>query len=256
MKKIYLFLGVLLLAKESFALSLRQTMDVHIGIFDAATVSLDYQEKNGHFDINTVVKTANLFDTLYPFTAHYMSKGKMSDVTMVPELYETKTKSRNHTRNKKIFYNEKGIAYKRISGKDNKIKEFPIVGVSKTASAADLQSVFAELIHQFARKGQCNMVREIDDGKKHYNMISKSKGKQKRFFDYYNKEDTAELCVVYIENLADNNDNILWDISADRPIKLWVKHDEKTKMPIILEIGIDSTPLGALKTVPTSIETN
>lgn len=256
MKKIYLFLGILLLAKESFALGLSQKMNVHIGVFDAATITLDYQEKDGRFDINTVVKTANLFDTLYPFTAHYMSKGKMSDVKMVPEIYETKTKSRNHTRNKKIFYNDKGLAYKRISGKDNKIKEFPITGVSKTASAADLQSVFAELIHQFAQNGKCNMVREIHDGKKHYNMISKSKGKQRHFFDFYNKDDTAELCIVYIENLADNNDNILWDISAERPINLWVKQDEKTKMPIILEIGIDSTPLGALKTVPTSIKTN
>ena len=255
MKKIYLFLGVLLLAKGSFALGLSQTMDVHIGVFDAATITLNYKEQDGHFDINTVVKTANLFDTLYPFTADYMSKGLMTDTKMVPEIYETKTKSRNHTRNKKIFYNKKGLAYKRISGKDNKIKEFPIVGVSKTASAADLQSVFAELIHQFSKTGQCNMVREIHDGKKHYNMISKSKGTQKHFFDFYNKNDTAQLCIVYIENLADNNDNILWEISAERPINLWVKKDEKTGMPVILEIGIDSTPLGKLKTVPTAVKT-
>ena len=58
------------------------------------------------------------------------------------------------------------------------------------------------------------------------------------------------MCTIYVENLADNNDNILWEVSADKPIKMWVKKDDKTQMPYILEIGIDSTPLGALKVVP------
>ena len=46
-----------------------QEMQVQIGVFDAAEVKLDYEQKEGKYDISAEVRTANLFDALYPFTA-------------------------------------------------------------------------------------------------------------------------------------------------------------------------------------------
>ena len=241
-------------AKVSFAGILIQEMDVHIGIFDAAKILLEYRQENSHFSVNTKVDTVNVFGTLYSFSGMYESSGLILKDRIVPELYKTRSQSRHHIRTKKILYDKKGIAYKRISSKDGEVSEKPIVGISKTADAADLQSVFAELIQKFMTSGKCNLVREVDDGKKHYKLISKDSGIEKRYFEFLQKEETAHLCLIYIKNLKDNNDNILWEVSADRPIKLWVKGDEKTKMPIVLEIRIDSTPLGELKVIPNTLK--
>ena len=253
LKKICLFFISMLWVNPSFAVELVQDMDVTIGLFDAAKVKLQYEEKENRFRIGAEVKTANFFDTLYPFIGEYASEGEISVYKAKPYLYQTATTTRSHTRTKKIFYNEQGVAYKRVSTKDKKKNETAINNVPPTADAADLQSVFAELIFRFQRKGDCQLQREIYDGKKHYKLIAESKGQEQRFFQWLNKKEKAELCSVYIENLKDNNDNILWDVSADKPIKLWLGRDEKTKMPFVMEIVIDSTPLGALKVTPTRL---
>jgi len=254
MKKILLAALLLFAARESAAMVLKQQMNVNIGVFDAASVSLQYDNADNRFYMSATVRTENLFDTLYPFKAIYESKGQRYKDKVIPEIYQTRTQSRNHIRTKKIFYNDKGVAYKRISTKDDKVNESAISGVSKTADAGDLQSVFAEFIQNLADYGHCNLIREIDDGKKHYKFISKDEGMVTRYFEFTKKEEKAHFCSVYVENLKDNNDNILWNVSADKPIKLWVGQDEKTGMPFVFEIGIDSTPLGALKVEPISLD--
>lgn len=236
------------------AVSLMQKMDVQIGIFDAATVSLSYQKQNQDFKIGAEVQTINFFDTLYPFIGKYESFGVVKANRVIPEIYKTSTLSRHHVRTKAIFYDNRGQAYQRISTKDDKVSERPIDNVPSTANAADLQSVFADLIEQFRTKTSCELVREVYDGKKHYKIIVKNDGAEKRTFAWRKKEETAHRCLVHIENLANNNDNILWEVSADKPIKLWIGRDERTKMPFVLQIVIDSTPLGMLQVTPTTLE--
>ena len=46
--------------------------------------------------------------------------------------------------------------------------------------------------------------------------------------------------------MKENNDNILWDITADKPINFWVDGRKEE----ILEIKIDKTPLGEVKVYP------
>ena len=57
-----------------------------------------------------------------------------------------------------------------------------------------------------------------------------------------------------MKNLKENNDNILWDVSADKPINLWLGVDKTTGLPLIYEIKIDSTPLGELKVMPSNLD--
>ena len=85
------------LRKAAEAAGFTQEMQVQIGVFDAAEVKLDYEQKEGKYDISAEVRTANLFDALYPFTARYGSRGRVvrsaaekgngSDVAA--ELYQT-----------------------------------------------------------------------------------------------------------------------------------------------------------------------
>lgn len=254
LKKIFLFLGVMCVASYARAAGITQKMDVRIGVFDAATVVFKYNEPHNRYDISALVQTENLFDTLYPFKAEYTSKGRVNGGDVVPELYQTKSRSRSHIRTKKIFYDARGVAYKRISTKDKKESIRLIENVPPSADAADLQTVFAELIWQFKQKKSCQLTREVYDGKKHFRVVVKDDGAETRYFDFSKRQENAYKCSLYIENLKDNNDNVLWEVSADKPIFLWIGQDKKTEMPYVLEIKIDSTPLGALKVTPKSLD--
>ena len=231
-----------------------QKFEVEVGVFDAATVELNYNEHKGKYNIGANIKTANFFGSIYPFEANYEANGNMVKNKVLANVYKTKTKSRNHIRTKEILYDKKGKAYKRISTKDERINERAIENVPQTADAADLQTVFANLIDNFYKTKDCEMLREVYDGKKHYKVIAKNEGSETKYFDLIKKSQPAYKCSVYIENLKENNDNILWDVTADRPINLWIRIDEKTKMPFVLEIRIDSTPLGALQVTPSTLE--
>ena len=210
-KKIFLFcFSLFAMINNAEALTLNQKMDVKIGIFDAAKIDLNYNTNTDNFAISAIVKTANVFNTFYPFIGKYQSKGLLASNKVIPMVYETQTETRNHVRTKKIFYDDNGIAYKRFSTKDKKISEKPIVNVPSSVNAADLQSVFADLLNQFLKTQSCNMTREVYDGKKHYKVIAKDIGLETRYFAWHQKEEQAHRCSIYIENLKDNNDNILW----------------------------------------------
>lgn len=253
-KKIFLFLVMLFGALSCDASELRQKFDVELGFFDAAQMELVYEDNDKNFSIRADVYTVHLFDTFYPFLGRYRSKGEIKSGRTVPQIYQTYTKTRNHVRTKKILYDKDGFAYKRISTKDENVREAAISNVPKSADAADLQSVFADLVGMIKRTGKCDLTREIYDGKKHYKVVFTDKGTQKRQFDYLKTKGEGKLCLMYVENLIDNNDNILWDVSADKPIKIWLVQDKTTKIPYVMEIRIDSTPLGALKVVPTAVD--
>ena len=249
-------IGWLISVNNGYANGFSQTMDVHIGMFDAANIKLDFSEENHNFNIKAEVETDNFFDTLYPFLGIYSSKGKFGKNGLKPEIYETYTKSRKNVRTKQILYNDKGKAYKRISTKNDKRNEVAIKNVPSHADSADLQSIFAELIGNFSKNRDCSLKREVYDGKKYYRVIAENKGFESRYFDFLKRTENAYKCSIYIENLKNNNDNILWDVSADKPISLWIGIDYKAKLPYVLEIKIDSTPLGELKVLPTSLKTN
>ncbi len=256
MRKIGLLIGIyfVLIFGNAHAMGFVQSMNVKIGVFEAALVKLDYNNRGEAYNISAEISTANFFGKMYPFTAKYMSKGIFLKEEVLPYIYETYTESRNHVRTKKIFYDEKGKAYKRISTKDKKVNEREINNVPETADSADLQTIFANLIGNFYKEKNCDMLREVYDGKKHYKVIAKNEGIETRYFDLIKKSEPAYKCSLYIENLKENNDNILWDISADKPINIWIGIDEKTKIPYVLEIRIDSTPLGAVQVTPSTLE--
>lgn len=254
LKKLVLFV-CLLWSTGADAVGFSQKMEVEIGVFDAAAITLDYNEGGGRYDIKAAVATANLFDTLYPFSGQYQSVGKvLKNGELQPEEYKTSNKTRSHMRRKNVYYDKKGKAYKSVSAKDEREKTHLLDNVPQTADAADLQTVFAELIKKFRAKKSCAMVREVFDRKKHYKVIIKDTGRENRLFEGLNRTENAYKCSIYIENLKNNNDNILWDVSAEKPIKVWIGYDEQVKMPYLLEIKIDSTPLGELKVTPRTLD--
>lgn len=237
---------------EGMAFQISQKFMVEVGVFDAAEVKLNYNENNEEYDISAEVKTANFFGSIYPFLGIYEATGINQKNGVKPVVYKNQTKSRNHKRTKTIFYNDDGVAYKRISTKDERKNEVAIENVPVTANASDLQTVFAEMFKNVIENRNCTLDREIYDGKKHYRIVAKNEGVENRWFDYLKTSNNAYKCSLYIENLKENNDNILWDISAETPINLWFGINKKDNLPKILEIKIDSTPLGAVQVTPSN----
>lgn len=242
--------------KNGQAVEILQKMDVKIGVFDAAQVDFWYKDtKEDGFLMKTNIKTANFFASVYPFVGKYSSSGYFVDDKVRAKLYENYTESRNHIRTKKILYDENGVAYLRVSTKDDYKKDFAIKNVPETADAADLQTIFAELINDFAKDRKCELEREVYDGKKHYKVIVEDKGIENRYFEGQKATIPAYKCLMYIKNLKENNDNILWDVTAETPINFWLGVNKTTNLPFVLEIKIDSTPLGALQVVPSNLDT-
>ena len=93
------------------ASSFDESMDVKIGVFDAANVRLKYAKNDNKYDIQADVKTANFFGSIYPFLGMYEANGEILKKGVKPFVYKTKTKSRSHERTKTILYDEKGKAY-------------------------------------------------------------------------------------------------------------------------------------------------
>lgn len=250
-KKLFLFTFLMFFCVSGVnANVISQKFDIEVGVFDAGMVEINYNAEKNKYDVSAELKTANFFGNIYPFEARYEAQGIKQKNELVPVVYKNRTKTRNHVRLKEILYNKKGMAYKRISTKDDKRKEVDIKDVPDSADAADLQNVIAELIYQFDKNRSCKLEREVFDGKKHYKVIVDDQGQENRVFDFDGKVRNSYKCSMYIKNLKENNDNILWDVSAERPINIWIDINKETQMPNILEIRIDSTPLGGIKVKP------
>ena len=105
MKKVFLFWFVFcVFVGQVQANGFEQKMDVSIGVFDAATIVLDYNASAENYEISAEVKTANFFDTIYPFVGRYSSKGSVFETKgkvrdILPKTYQTYTKSRAHENN-------------------------------------------------------------------------------------------------------------------------------------------------------------
>jgi len=253
-KKILLFGLMMFGALSCKADTLEQNFNVGLGIFDAAQAGFVYKETDKSFSINADIYTTNLFDMFYPFSGQYQSKGHFLMNKVVSEIYQTHTKSRNHVRKKKIFYDSYGAPYKRVSIKDEKVNEAAIRNVPESADTADLLSVLVEVINMIRLTQGCELSREIYDDKKHFRVVFKDKGMEKRYFEFTQNMDKGHLCTMHIEHLKNNKDDVLLKIDANNPVKFWFRLDKTTKMPYVMEIRIDSTPLGALKVVPTAVK--
>ena len=255
MRKIVFLLALLVggFVSRAEAVEYNQSFMVKVGVFDAGVVNLNYNENKNNYLIATELKTDNFFAKIYPFFGRYEAEGLFIKDGVKPIIYRNKTKSRSSTRTKTVFYDNKGVAYKRVSTKDDKKNEKPIINVYENVNAADLQTILAEMFKKVIDERNCELSKEVYDGKKHYRVVAKNEGVENRWFDFMRKNVNAYKCSLFIENLKENNDNILWDVSAETPINLWFDVDVKAKMPKILEIRIDSTPLGEIQVSPSNL---
>lgn len=258
MKKSLLFVALfMLISPKAFAFNATHDFTVFLGPFNASKTSFSYALDDKNYAVSSKVKTSGLFDTLYPFEANYATTGKIVKNKLETTSYKYQSQSRFTNRKKELVYNEDGQPIYRISSKNGKEKRVDITPSPKNDETTDLQTVFAELARQYNKVKFCDSRMEVFDGKRRFDVIFKDEGQEELTANEYRPfQGTASKCSMYIDKLDSSGDDLLWQITSDRPIYFWILTDKETNIPFIAQIHIDDTPLGKLDVYTTDITIN
>lgn len=238
-KKINLFLLVTGFWLLTSAFSVSHDFTVHLGPFHASRTDFTYGfDKNNYF-VKSNVKTFGVFDTLYPFQAEYFTEGKVAN-SLKSTAYKYNSQSRFTNRSKEFVYDKNGNPILAVSIKNGKEKKQNLE-VNDNNYATDLQTVFAELIKLYNEVKFCDSKVEVFDGKRRFDVIFKDEGLEEI------SQGLASKCSMFVDKLNETGDELLWEITADKPAYFWIMKDKKTKIPFIAQALIEDTPLGKLE---------
>ena len=237
----------IIFATNALAFSVEHSFNVFLGAFNASKTNFTYSLTPNEYDVKSKVKTFGMFDTLYPFTANYRTCGKIKNNNLETTDYSYESKSRFSTRTKKLVYNEDGIPVLRISSKNDKEKKAEIKEDINNEGTTDLQTAIVKLAQQYNQMKFCDSTMDIFDGKRRFNVIFKDEGKENLATSEHSPfSGMATKCSMYIDKLDSTGDDLMWELSSDKPIYFWLLEDAKTKKPFIAQIKINDTPLGEL----------
>lgn len=248
MKKIPLLLLIgLLYVGPARAFTVEHDFTVILGPFNASKTRFTYTLTPDSYAVNSTVKTDGMFNTLYPFKANYATTGKIVNGNLETTDYHYDSQSRFNKRTKELVYDDNGMPLYRISSKNDKTKKVEIEQNADNRDTTDLQTVFAELARQYNNVKFCDSRMQVFDGKRRFDVIFRDEGKERLVANEYSPYGgDAAKCSMYIDKLGAKGDDLLWELSSDRPIYFWLLEDSEKHKPFIARISIDDTPLGRL----------
>ncbi len=246
-KTALLTLFFILSAHSAAAFTVEHDFTVILGMFNASATKFSYSLSPQNYAVSSEVKTAGVFDSLYPFKAVYSTTGKIKKNDMETTSYKYQSKSRFTKRSKELVYDDNGTPVYRISTKNDKAKKVEIDNNPDNKDTTDLQTVFAKLAKQYNDVKFCDSRMEVFDGKRRFDVIFKDEGFDELTpNDYSNIKGKAAKCSMFIDKLNSKDDDLLWELTSERPVYFWIMEDQSGKVPFIAKIAIDETPLGKL----------
>ncbi len=255
MKRAIFALMAIIWSTQAGAEGIRHKFIVQVGPFDAARTELEFNLNAQDFSVISKVKTNGLFDLVYPFSAQYSSLGKiLADETLLTQKYASDSQSSRTHRTKELFYNNQGLPIYRLSAKNNKKKRVDIPQEPQNLGTTDLQTAIAQIAFQYRNVGFCQARLEIFDGKRRFAAVFQDNGNEHLTANEYSSlTGQAHKCLFYIDKLDNDDDDLIWQISQENPINLWIMQDKQTKLPYIARIHMNNTPLGELNAYTTHI---
>lgn len=251
-KNTIFFLSALLWSFEAAAFSVTHEMFVTVGAFDASKTRFAYTFTPNEYQVCSSVQTNGFFNTVYPFQADYQTSGKLMDGKMIARNYGYTSKSRFNTRGKQVVYNEKGEPQYQIATKNGKSKKREFTPSPRPADTFDLQTVLAKLAKQYNDVGFCDSQMSVYDGKRWFDVVFKDEGKELLpENEHLFLKGEAAKCSLRIDKILSEDDDTLWEFSANKPIYFWIVRNTGTKYPVIARIQIKDTPLGELNAYTT-----
>ena len=249
MKKILLTIPFIfaIFIKSASAFTVEHNFAVILGVFNASDTRFSYSLSSDSYAVNSEVKTAGLFDSLYPFKALYSTTGKIKKDEFETTSYKYQSQSRFNKRSKELIYDNNGIPLYRISSKNDKSKKVDIENNINNNDTTDLQTVFAKLAKQYNEVKFCDSRMEVFDGKRRFSVIFKDEGIEEiSASEHSNIHGKAAKCSMYIDKLNSKEDDLLWELTSERPVYFWIMETSNKKIPFIAKISINETPLGKL----------
>lgn len=230
------------------AFSVEHDFNVTLGVFNASKTTFEYSLTPKHYQVNSEVSTAGLFDTLYPFKAIYSTTGRIKKKELETTSYKYESKSRFTKRTKELVYDDQGTPLYRISSKnDGKEKKVDLQNDLKNKDTTDLQTVFAKLAKQYNDLQFCDARMEVFDGKRRFDVIFKDEGFEEITLNGTLKiTGKASKCSMYIDKLNSKDDDLLWELTSKHPVYFWIMEEPNQKVPFIAKIEIEETQLGKL----------
>lgn len=246
-KNTIFFLSALLWSFNAAAFSVTHDMFVTVGAFDASKTRFAYDFAPDGYKVSSSVQTNGFFDTVYPFQAEYRTSGKIDGGKMITRDYSYTSKSRFNNRSKQVVYNDKGEPQYQITAKNGKAKKRDFTPSPLPADTFDLQTVLAKLAKQYNDVGFCDSQMAVYDGKRRFDVVFKDEGKELLpENEHLLPMGEASKCSLHIDKLLSEDDDALWEFSANKPIYFWIVRNSETKYPVIARIQIKDTPLGEL----------
>ena len=228
---------------------------VFLGPFNASNADFSFSLSPQSYLIKTNIKTINFFGTVYPFTAQYKTTGNIDDNIFKTTSYQSDSKSRFNTRKKEMFYDENGRPTYRISNKNSSSKKTEILPPPDNVHTTDLQTVLAEVISQYTNFGFCNGRFHVFDGKKSFDIVFNDEGNENieknEYSPYHGK---AVKCSFYADKLGQDLDDLVFQMTLENPVYVWILQDKKTHQPFIAKLVKNSTPLGKLEVYTKNIK--
>lgn len=236
------------LSTPTQAFTVEHDFTVILGIFNASDTNFSYSLSPQEYSVSSEVATAGMFNTLYPFKAIYATTGKIKKNDMETTSYKYQSQSRFTKRTKQLIYDNSGNPIYRLSSKNDQEKKVNIDQNLNSKDTTDLQTVFAKLSRQYNKVKFCDSRMEVFDGKRRFDVIFKDEGIEDLTPDgkYFNFSGKASKCSMYIDKLNSKDDDLMWELTSERPIYFWIMEDAKTKHPFIAKISVEETPLGKL----------
>jgi len=219
-----------------------------LGPFNASDAVFQYNISSNDYLVQTNIETIGLFNTLYPFSAEYKTTGKIEKNIFKTTSYKSFSQSRFNTRQKEMFYDKNGKPTYRISSKNSfNSKKTEILPPPDNIHTTDLQTVLAEIVSQFTQVGFCNARLHVFDGKKNFDIIFNDEGKENISANEFSPfEGESTKCSFYADDLGQNHDDLIFQITKENPVNVWILNDKKTNLPFIAKLEKDSTSLGKL----------
>lgn len=240
---------------QAEALKVKHHFSAIIGPFNASTAEFEYRLLPQEYAVASIVRTNGVFDSLYPFEAKYATSGKINQDNLETTSYKYNSKSRFTKRSKETIYNKNGEPIYTISTKNGKSKTKEILPDINNKNTTDLQTVLAEVAKQYNEVKFCANRMQIFDGKRRFDVILQDEGKEDIIANKQSPfSGKAVKCSMYIDKLSSQGDDLLWELTSDKPIYFWILEDEKTKAPFIAKVFINNTPLGKMNVYTTKIE--
>lgn len=245
-----------ILTRPAYAYNVTHNFTVFLGPFNASNTVFNYNITPQSYSVKSTVDTYGFFGSVYPFTAEYLTTGKIQKQVLSTTSYKSYSQSRFNTRHKEMFYNKDGKPTYRISSK-NKIagKKIEILPPPDDIHTTDLQTVLADMIVQYTKMKFCNSRMHVFDGKKRFDVIFSDEGTEDIEANEFSRfSGKAVKCSFYADDLGQKHDDLIFSLTPENPIYFWILEDAETKLPFIARIENQSTPLGKLVVYTNKIE--